>query len=111
MYLDLFSLKENINLTVSKENLQYFAEVLVQKFTEKSQGTQYPAQMTIFQVSSYLNYSRPTIYKMVGNNSIPFYKMGSKGKLLFKKSEIDAWLTEKKHSTVSEFIVKQGKRK
>lgn len=36
----------------------------------------------------------PTFYKLVNQRKIPVYKMG--GKLAFRKSEIDVWLSSKK---------------
>lgn len=109
--INLSEFNEKINLTVTKEDLQYFADQIIQKYTEQGHVTKYPAQMTISQVASYVNYSKPSIYKMVSSNSIPYYKEKFKGKLLFKKSEIDSWLKERRQSTVSEFGLQQEKKK
>ncbi len=44
--------------------------------------------------------SKPTFYGYVRERSIPFHKRGKK--LLFLKSEIDAWLKEGRKQTLSE---------
>jgi excisionase family DNA binding protein len=110
MHTNLYSLNEKVNLTISKEDLLFFAEQVIQKYTEQGQVTKYPAQMTISQVASYLNYSQAAIYKMVGSYTIPFYQTKTKGKILFKRAEIDSWLAEGRQSTVTDFCIQQERK-
>lgn len=93
----------SVNLTVTKDNLLSFAEYLIQNYSGKDQRENISDQMNVAQVANYLNFSRPTIYKMVSNHEIPFYKGKVKGKILFKKSEIDIWLAGFKKQTASDF--------
>lgn len=48
-----------------------------------------------------------TIYNKVSKNCIPFYKSGRS--LLFRKSEIDAWLMSDKHKTQAELKAEAAK--
>lgn len=50
--------------------------------------------LTIKEVAEYLNKKVGTIYNWVYKNQIPFHKTG--GSLLFKKSEIDKWVSARK---------------
>lgn len=70
--------------------------------------------MNIEQLSKYIHLSKSTIYSHTANRKIPFYK--SAKRVYFKKSEIDAWLTKNKISTVDEieekainYIIRKGK--
>ena len=51
-----------------------------------------PEIMTIDQVSEYLQLHKQVIYRHVRNKTIPASRIG--GTLRFKKSVIDAWLTD-----------------
>lgn len=54
-----------------------------------------PAEwMTLDEVCDYLNLSKSSIYKLTMKNGIPFYKLGRI--LKFKRSEVDAWISEHK---------------
>ncbi len=46
--------------------------------------------LTVPELSVYTKYSKPSIYKYVRENKIPFIKRA--GKLLFPKKEIDEWI-------------------
>jgi excisionase family DNA binding protein len=48
--------------------------------------------MTLDEVCEYLNLSKSNLYKLSMNNSIPLYRIGRI--LKFKKSEIDAWISQ-----------------
>lgn len=95
--INLSSLPEQVNVTVTKRDLVDFANICLQKSNFK-QENEFPEHLTIKQLSQYLNYSAPAIYKMVGQAEIPSYKLS--GKLLFKKSEIDDWLLDFKQPTI-----------
>lgn len=44
--------------------------------------------------------AKPTVYAWIGQRSIPYHKKGKK--LMFLKSEIDAWLKEGRRKTAGE---------
>ena len=49
--------------------------------------------MNIRQASQYLGVSADTLYKYVGEQSIPAFKLGNRWR--FKKSKLDQWMEEK----------------
>ena len=61
--------------------------------------------MNIRQASQYLGVSPDTLYKYVGEQKIPAFKLGNRWR--FKKSRLDQWMEEK--STQME--VKSNKKK
>ncbi len=52
-----------------------------------------PEVMNIRQASQYLGVSPDTLYKYVGEQSIPAFKLGNRWR--FKKSRLDQWMEEK----------------
>lgn len=52
--------------------------------------------MDINTLGSYINYQKTSIYGLVQKNKIPYIK---RGKLYFRKSEIDNWLNRGKKIT------------
>ncbi len=48
--------------------------------------------MNIRQASDYLGVSPDTLYKYVGENKIPAFKLGNRWR--FKKSKLDEWMEE-----------------
>ncbi|HVI08642.1 MAG TPA: helix-turn-helix domain-containing protein [Candidatus Binatia bacterium] len=61
--------------------------------------------MNIRQASQYLGVSPDTLYKYVGEQSIPAFKLGNRWR--FKKSKLDQWMEEK--SSQVEMRVKKAK--
>ena len=49
--------------------------------------------MNIRQASQYMGVSPDTLYKYVGEQSIPAFKLGNRWR--FKKSRLDQWMEEK----------------
>jgi excisionase family DNA binding protein len=49
--------------------------------------------MNIRQASQYLGVSPDTLYKYVGEQAIPAFKLGNRWR--FKKSKLDQWMEEK----------------
>ena len=49
--------------------------------------------MNIRQASQYLGVSPDTLYKYVGEQTIPAFKLGNRWR--FKKSKLDQWMEEK----------------
>ena len=60
--------------------------------------------MNIRQASQYLGVSPDTLYKYVGENKIPAFKLGNRWR--FKKSKLDEWMEEQSGETEG-----QSKRK
>ena len=60
--------------------------------------------MNIRQASQYLGVSPDTLYKYVGEQKIPAFKLGNRWR--FKKSKLDQWMEEKSMETEP-----QGKKK
>jgi len=61
--------------------------------------------MNIRQASQYLGVSPDTLYKYVGEQKIPAFKLGNRWR--FKKSKLDQWMEEKS----SQMEAKNNKRK
>ena len=59
--------------------------------------------MNIRQASQYLGVSPDTLYKYVGENKIPAFKLGNRWR--FKKSKLDEWMETK--SSESEDLAKR----
>jgi excisionase family DNA binding protein len=53
--------------------------------------------MNIRQASQYLGVSADTLYKYVGEQKIPAFKLGNRWR--FKKSKLDQWMEEKSNQT------------
>jgi excisionase family DNA binding protein len=94
-------LPDNINVTVSKKDLLELFNICLIK-SRHEQVKYFPEFLSIKQLSEYINYSEPAIYKMVAQREIPCYKIA--GKLLFKKVEIDEWLLEFRQPTITEKV-------
>jgi excisionase family DNA binding protein len=62
---------------------------------EKATGTMADSRevMNIRQASQYLGVSPDTLYKYVGEQKIPAFKLGNRWR--FKKSRLDQWMEEK----------------
>ena len=63
--------------------------------------------MNIRQASQYLGVSPDTLYKYVGEQKIPAFKLGNRWR--FKKSKLDQWMEEK--STQMEVKATRGNRR
>jgi excisionase family DNA binding protein len=88
-------------------------EIFPEGAREKRAGTAYGAKgtmadsrevMNIRQASQYLGVSPDTLYKYVGEQRIPAFKLGNRWR--FKKSRLDQWMEEK-----SSEMEPQAKRK
>ncbi len=94
-------LPENISVTVTKKDLLDLINICLQH-NQLKQKKSFPEHLSIKQLSEYINYSEPAIYKMVANACIPCIKLS--GKLLFRRSEIDDWLNDFRQPTSKEKI-------
>lgn len=61
---------------------------------------QLPELMSIHQLSKYLSLANQTIYTFTSKHLIPYFKKGKR--LYFRKSEIDAWISNGRRKTISE---------
>jgi len=48
--------------------------------------------MSVDQLSDYLGLKKNTIYQYVFKNKIPYKKIPGSSKLIFSRSEVDAWI-------------------
>ncbi len=58
--------------------------------------------LSISEAASFLNLAIQTLYSFTSNRTIPFFKKGKK--LYFRKSELEAWLTDGKKSSIKEIL-------
>jgi excisionase family DNA binding protein len=58
--------------------------------------------LSCVELAEYINLKVSTIYSLVHQKKIPYYK---KGKLYFNKSEIDKWILESPHKTISDLNI------
>ena len=70
--------------------------------------------LNLDQAAEYVSLSKSAIYKKTSERNIPHFKKGKK--LYFKRSELDAWLTELRIDTNAEiekqaidYIIRKGK--
>ena len=70
-------------------------ETLAQDVRRQGKGNMADSRevMNIRQASQYLGVSPDTLYKYVGEQSIPAFKLGNRWR--FKKSRLDLWMEEK----------------
>lgn len=78
------------------------------------QANSFTEVLNLEQAAEYVSLSKSAIYKKTSERNIPHFKQGKK--LYFKRSELDAWLTELKISTRAEiereatnYIIRKGK--
>jgi excisionase family DNA binding protein len=63
--------------------------------------------MNIRQASQYLGVSPDTLYKYVGEQKIPAFKLGNRWR--FKKSKLDEWMEEKSNQMEAKSSKKKPK--
>ncbi|MFH2143309.1 MAG: helix-turn-helix domain-containing protein [Bacteroidota bacterium] len=71
--------------------------------TPQLQGNQLPEYLSIQELSEMINLAVPSIYGMVHRKQIPYVKRGKK--LIFEKTQIDAWLKNGRHKTKQEIDI------
>lgn len=98
-------LPENVNITVSKQNLMEFADYLLTKVvTNTHEHEHIKSIMNMDEVSDFVGISKSTIYGLTHAGKIPFYKRGKR--LYFKTEEIEHWLTEHRGYNLKEIEAK-----
>lgn len=84
---------ENINITVTKQDLIEFADYLLSHVVSNEREIK-PVKsiMNTDEVAEFVGISKSTIYGLTHNGQIPHYKRGKR--LYFKTDEIEEWITE-----------------
>ena len=54
--------------------------------------------MTVPDVAAYLNVSRSTIYRMVRDGQLPFFRTSIGGDFRFNREAIDKWIAERERA-------------
>ena len=54
--------------------------------------------MTVPDVAAYLNVSRSTVYRMVRDGQLPFFRVSIGGDLRFNREAIDKWIAERERA-------------
>ncbi len=99
------NLPDNINITVTKQDLIDFADYIISRVIldsnesiEKSstENLQIPKKkvLNIEETSEFIGLTTRTIYKKTSEGLIPHYKQS--GKLYFKVDELEEWMTKEK---------------
>jgi excisionase family DNA binding protein len=87
------NLPENINITVTKQDLLEFADYLLSKLElEKKEITHSKSVLNVVEAAEFISMSKSAIYKYTHEGLIPHYKRGKR--LYFKIKELEEWLTE-----------------
>jgi len=111
------NLPENINITVTKQDLKEFADYLLSNTEIKSNVTE-PSKsiMNTDEVAEFVGISKSTIYGLTHNGEIPHYKRGKR--LYFKTEEIEEWITEHRgynrkeiEARANEYLMRNPKRR
>jgi len=87
------NLPENINITVTKQDLLDFADYLLSKVVSNKIEIE-PSKpiLNTDGAAEFISTSKSTIYKFTHEGQIPHYKRGKR--LYFKTEELEEWLTE-----------------
>lgn len=107
MFLDLTRLPTNVKLEVSKGDLEAFANHILQN-AEPHHGRPFAPPspvadkeiLSVMDAADLTGFAKQTIYAKIHKREIPFYKTGRK--VVFKRSELEAWLFGQKSKTVAE---------
>ena len=91
---DLFSL---IRMAVSEGLEQVLDAHPSLKGTTNTQASEW---LSIDEAAAYLNLAKATVYGLVSQRRIPFFKRGKR--LYFKQSDLAAWLSDTRKDTIEE---------
>ena len=87
------NLPENINITVTKQDLLEFADYLISNVISHSRKTEpFKSILNTDEAAEFIGASKSTIYKYTHEGTIPHYKRGKR--IYFKIEELEEWLTE-----------------
>lgn len=98
-------------------DLENSLTAMVQRLVQEEVARQSPQQepketppkfLGVDGVSKMTGYKKNTIYKMVNERKIPYYKNNANGrKLMFLAEEIEAWLAGQRVGTTAEFVAEK----
>lgn len=100
--------KRLVDVTV-EEFLGVFTEALKNAVRKEEEPAEADYYMTTEEVAEYLNISPNYVYRLTHENRIPFSKANGIGRNLFRKSEIDDWVSQGRIKTVYEIEEKANK--
>lgn len=89
----------------------------LEQIEDKLTGKRLPLWLDVKQAAGYLNISESLLRKLIGNNEIPFTRIGEsdRSKILLNRKELDFWLLLKKDNSnkrerkkVKDYISKGG---
>ena len=109
-------LPDNINITVTKQDLIEFANYILSlaafNSVEINSGKKI---LNVDEAAEFISVSKSYIYKLTMDGLIPHYKRGKR--LYFKVEELEEWLTEKRgfnrkeiEAKANEYIIKNPKK-
>ena len=94
----------NIIIQYSEQEFKELLKACISESIKESESTStHSASDKLFSIpeaSVFLNLAPQTLYGFTSNRTIPFIKKGKK--LYFKKSALEAWLSEGRKATVKE---------
>jgi excisionase family DNA binding protein len=79
-------------------NLENLLEKILSEI--RSANKQYTVWLTIEELSSYIGLKVSTIYQYVNRDRIPYMKIPGSNKLIFRRKDIDAWISLGNHSRI-----------
>jgi excisionase family DNA binding protein len=94
-------LPEKVKLEISKEDLIIFANTLLEASAKTAVAYAPQSEiLTMQEAVEFTHMAKPTLYAMTSKRQIPHFKRGKR--VLFKRSELEAWMLEQKQQTVHE---------
>ena len=93
-------MKEINLLSISIEEFEAILRRIIREEQREGNFVEPDKYLSVDEASTYLKTTKSTIYKMTMDRTIPFYKPSKK--ILFKKSELDEWVSNYRIKTVEE---------
>lgn len=110
--IDISRLPDFVKLEITKTDLEAFARLLLEQSKQFTAPTS-PAKeiLTVEEAAEFTGLARQTLYGFTSRRAIPHFKRGKN--LLFKRSELEAWMLSNKRKTIAELahdLIKPKKR-
>jgi excisionase family DNA binding protein len=86
-------------MNVNFENLNKIEEILITLKKIEQNNIIQKRWLSVKELSEYINYSKDRIYSMLDSEFIENKHFYRKGKILFDRLEVDAWITSSKKET------------
>lgn len=102
MQIDLSKIPGYLKLEVRKEDLEAFAQRLIEQAITSKKASAPDAKeiLNVNEAAELTGLARQTLYGMTSQRTIPFFKRGKR--ILFKRSELEQWLLENRKETLEE---------